>query len=207
MKIILSRKGFDSANGGIASPIMEDGTLLSFPIPSDDVCTYDDLLYNNDSYSEILNDLKYKGKMTCHIDPDLNISRRKEAIDNWIPVFGQCDQSAGYLLNNVKVEQGDVFLFFGNYHRVAKVDGKYKYLKGTNDFYKDNDLQIIWGYLQVGKIITNRIEQEKYYWHPHSSAAFTSKKINVMFVAGERLLFNDKLTGAGLFKFSEDKVL
>ena len=36
MKIILSRKGFDSANGGIVSPIMEDGTLVSFPIPSKD---------------------------------------------------------------------------------------------------------------------------------------------------------------------------
>ena len=30
MKVILSRKGFDSANGGIASPIFEDGTMLSF---------------------------------------------------------------------------------------------------------------------------------------------------------------------------------
>lgn len=27
MKIILSRKGFDSANGGIVSPIFEDGTI------------------------------------------------------------------------------------------------------------------------------------------------------------------------------------
>ncbi|MBO4456467.1 MAG: hypothetical protein J5802_01965 [Butyrivibrio sp.] len=36
MKIILSRKGFDSTNGGCASPIMPDGTLLSMPIPSDE---------------------------------------------------------------------------------------------------------------------------------------------------------------------------
>ncbi len=28
MKIILSRKGFDSANGGQASPILPDGTML-----------------------------------------------------------------------------------------------------------------------------------------------------------------------------------
>ena len=32
MKIILSRKGFDSANGGIVSPIFEDGTMVSFPV-------------------------------------------------------------------------------------------------------------------------------------------------------------------------------
>ena len=34
MKVILSRKGFDSSYGGTASPILPDGTLLSLPIPS-----------------------------------------------------------------------------------------------------------------------------------------------------------------------------
>ena len=34
MKIILSRKGFDSENGGYPSPILPNGTLLSIPIPS-----------------------------------------------------------------------------------------------------------------------------------------------------------------------------
>lgn len=77
MKIILSRKGFDSANGGIVSPIMEDGTLISFPIPSNDKDTYNDLIYCNQPYSIILNDLKYKGGPNCHIDPDLSIDRRK----------------------------------------------------------------------------------------------------------------------------------
>ena len=54
MKIILSRKGFDSANGGIVSPIFEDGTMVSFPIPSDDEDTYDSLYYNEIQYSQIL---------------------------------------------------------------------------------------------------------------------------------------------------------
>ncbi len=36
MKVVLSRKGFDSANGGIPSPIMPDGTMLSLPIPLKD---------------------------------------------------------------------------------------------------------------------------------------------------------------------------
>ena len=34
MKIILSRKGFDSENGGYASPILPDGSLVSLPIPN-----------------------------------------------------------------------------------------------------------------------------------------------------------------------------
>ncbi len=33
MKIILSRKGFDSSAGGVPSPIFPDGGLLSLPIP------------------------------------------------------------------------------------------------------------------------------------------------------------------------------
>lgn len=61
MKVILSRKGFDSANGGIVSPIFEDGTMISFPIPSNDTDTYNSLEYSGTSYSKILSDLKYKG--------------------------------------------------------------------------------------------------------------------------------------------------
>lgn len=81
LKIILSRKGFDSANGGIASPIMEDGTLISFPIPSNDRDTYNALVYRSQSYTKILEDLKYKGNPACHIDPDLSSDRRKTPID------------------------------------------------------------------------------------------------------------------------------
>ncbi len=33
-KLILSRKGFDSASGGCPSPIFPDGTMFSLPIPS-----------------------------------------------------------------------------------------------------------------------------------------------------------------------------
>jgi hypothetical protein len=34
VKVIFSRKGFDAANGGCASPIFADGSLASLPIPS-----------------------------------------------------------------------------------------------------------------------------------------------------------------------------
>ena len=207
MKIILSRKGFDSSNGGIVSPIMEDGTLLSFPIPSDDIDTYEELRYGDTLYSKILADLGYKGNTTCHVDPDLDLERRLKEISNWEPIFGQINSSAKYLLDRVKVEEGDIFLFFGNFHKVENVEGIYRYIKHTGDFYSDNDLQIIWGYLQVGKIIKDATEQEKYNWHPHSSKNRVNNKTNVMFVANDRLSFNHNLPGAGLFKFDKNKVL
>jgi hypothetical protein len=80
MKVILSRKGFDSKFGGMPSPIMPDNTLLSMPIPSlNGNNKYSDLQYGGISYETILKKLrpkkynaihlKYKGK--CHLDPDL----------------------------------------------------------------------------------------------------------------------------------------
>ena len=61
MKIILSRKGFDGTAGGVPSPIMPDGTLLSLPIPAKmDKLRYSDIQYEGVSYSEILRQLKPK---------------------------------------------------------------------------------------------------------------------------------------------------
>ena len=130
MKIILSRKGFDSANGGIVSPIFEDGTMVSFPIPSDDEDTYDSLYYNGIRYSQILRDLRYKGGDHCHLDPDLDLGRRRERIDGWFPAFGQRDAAASYL-KNLGVAPGDIFLFFGNFHFVECKNGEYKYSRGV----------------------------------------------------------------------------
>ena len=213
MKIILSRKGFDSANGGIVSPIMEDGTLVSFPIPADedDKGNFDDLIYCGESYTKILKDLKYKEdskRPNCHLDPDLSMDRRKTVIDGWCPIFGQVNSSAVYLKNTVKVEPGDLFLFFGNYHKVRCVDGKYQYIKKTGDFYSDNDLQLIWGYLQVEKVIETTEEQKKYSWHPHAGDWYTEpNRTNIMFVASDKLSFNENMPGAGVLKFRKDRVL
>ena len=207
MKIILSRKGFDSANGGIVSPIMEDGTLLSLPIPSTDKDTFDDLIYDDFPYSKILSDLKYKGELNCHIDPDLSLDRRKNTVDDWCPIFGQINSSANYLINNVEIKIGDLFLFFGNYHKVKYIDGKYQYIKKTGDFYSDNDLQVIWGYLQVGEIIRESEKQIKYSWHPHSNTGRINNNSNVMFCASEKLSFDPNMPGAGLLTFRKDRVL
>lgn len=210
MKIILSRKGFDSANGGIVSPVMEDGSMISFPIPSDDKDKFEDLVYQGQPYSQILNDLNYKEDPkypNCHVDPDLTLDRRKEKIDGWCPIFGQISSSAIYLKDTVKVEENDLFLFFGNYHKVKFVDGKYQYIRKTGDFYSDNDLQIIWGYMQIGKIVEDSEEQKKYSWHPHSIESRVAEKSNLMFVARDKLTFNETLPGAGVLAFREDRVL
>lgn len=206
MKIILSRKGFDSANGGITSPIFEDGTMISFPIPSADEDTYNDLLYDGVEYIDILKDLNYKGGSCCHVDPDLDQARRKAKIDGWFPAFGQADASASYL-KNIGIEVGDIFLFFGNFHCVEMHQGKYRYMRRTGDFYKDRDIQVIWGYLQVGEIVTDSCKQKEIWWHPHSSELHRNKKTNVIFRAADKLSFDDSKPGAGLLSFEKKRVL
>lgn len=206
MKVILSRKGFDSDNGGIASPIFDDGTMISFPIPSTDSDKYDSLEYKGMSYSKILSDLKYKEGQHCHLDPDLDDSRRINKIPRWIPAFGQKDASASYL-KNIGIQKGDIFLFFGNFHKVESKNGSYSYCKRSGDFYKDNDLQVIWGYLQVGEIIDSKVDQEKLWWHPHSSYARGNNAPNVIFTAAEKLSFDSRKPGAGLLAFDEKRVL
>lgn len=207
MQVILSRKGFDSANGKIVSPIMPDGTMLSGPIPSRDSNTYDELCYGEHTFHEIFTQLGYKGPVTCHIDPDLSLERHKKHIEGWCPVFGQIDAAAGYLLKTVQVKVGALIFFFGNFHWVEYVDNKYRYVKKTGNFYKDNDIQAICGYMQVGKIVTDPEEQKKYYWHPHAITVRTENHTNVMFVASEYLSFAPHLPGASWLPFSEHRVL
>ena len=60
MKVILSRKGFDSGYGGWASPILPDGRMLSLPIPaSNGLLSYDDLSASNgQTYLETMRELR-----------------------------------------------------------------------------------------------------------------------------------------------------
>ena len=101
MKIILSRKGFDSSNGSIPSPILPDGTLLSLPIPAKfDSISFDDLNYNGVLFSDILRQLKGKEDKTnhynCHLDPDIRENLRNTPVSNWRAAFGQIKSSQGY---------------------------------------------------------------------------------------------------------------
>lgn len=117
MKIILSRKGFDSSAGGASSPILPDGTLLSLPIPDTSRTSNircEDIRANGVSIGIVVEDLT-KQKITrrdfAHLDPDLRASAYPRLPD-WRPLFGQSDQSQTHLKNE-GVTVGDLFLFFG----------------------------------------------------------------------------------------------
>lgn len=208
MKLILSRKGFDSASGGFPSPILPDGTLLSLPIPSEEDCqnTYAGLYYNGMSYQEIIDSLNARKAAHlptyCHLDPDIRKSiRQRENL--WRPSFGQMGAPLTHLRNQ-GVKEGDFFLFFGLFKETEiNEKGKIQFIQGAPERH------IIYGYLQIEKVITTPAEVP--YWlnqHPHVAySASWMKHSNAIFVASDTLSFNNDLSGASCLNFRNDRVL
>lgn len=167
MKVILSRKGMDSKSGGMASPILPDGTLLSLPIPDKTVgTTYKDLYYKEQSFEEIIGQLRPKfdfGKnQTCHLDPDIYEDiKDRTANTEWKPAFGQHGVSAVHL-DKFDVGVGDIFLFYGMFQTTGYQPDK------TLCFVRNAPIvHIIYGYMKVGEILREKQEIERYSWHPH----------------------------------------
>lgn len=211
MKIILSRKGFDSEAGGYPSPLfIDDKYHVSLPIPEDingnaidTGITYNDIYFKEgETYAEVMDSLGIKGfeNRYVHLDPDLNCNTMKSRANGWRGIFGQCSTSQAHL-SNQKFEKGDLFLFFGWFKEVKKFNGQYKFVNKT-------DKQIIWGYLQVGEIET--ISEKKNYdeWklsHPHYYDK--NRRKNTAYIANEKLSFNNSLLGYGWLNYSDDLVL
>lgn len=102
MRIIFSRKGFDSTAGGGPSPVI-DGRPVSLPIPKG---RPGDTTYAGLGLAETVESAtrgRISGSTPCHDDPLFADGHC------W---FGQCDAAQGHLAKN-GVSAGDVFLFFG----------------------------------------------------------------------------------------------
>lgn len=196
MRVILSRKGFDSSNGGCASPIFPDNTMLSLPIPEDGSHPYDELYHHDgQSYLEIIKKLKGKASFLdthAHVDPVL--CRPKSEMGLWRGCLGQQGAAAGHLINH-NIKDGDLFLFFGWYRQV---DESGCYVKDAPD------LHVIFGYLEVEEILKEFSDLENYSYlknHPHIVKNY--KKNNAIYIASETLSFAEHLPGAGVFKYSD----
>ena len=167
MRLILSRKGFDSssASGGCASPILPDGQLISLPIPhSASQVGYSELRPRGLDVAHIVADLT-RGRVTtndrAHLDPDLERTTRDRR-SGWLPAFGQDSISQGHL-HRMHVGVDDLFLFFGWFREVELVQGKYRYRANAPN------LHVLFGWLRVGQVL--RIGQDAIPdWlrdHPH----------------------------------------
>ena len=150
MKIIFSRKGFDSAAGGGASPIVE-GRPVSLPIPAGAA--------SSTSYADLgLGELAAKssrGKLgpddLCYHDPMFR--------DDGTCVFGQVGAAQTHLVNQ-GVGIGDVFLFFGLFREEETGEPHHR----------------IFGFLEIERMVDlascEEAERERFMAmrHPHSLA-------------------------------------
>jgi putative DNA base modification enzyme with NMAD domain len=91
MKLILSRKGFDSGDGGVASPILPDGRMISLPVTySHSRLKYSGVRWDGGDLGAIVRQLtkgRIKPSRGAHLDPDL----RRDALKRkpgWRQLFG-----------------------------------------------------------------------------------------------------------------------
>ncbi len=213
MKIILSRKGFDSGYGGYPSPILPDGRLLSFPIPDlNSPIKYSDLyLSQNKNFTELISELigseiKFEGdgkklihEVGCHLDPDID-STVCERSKDWRALFGQAGAAHGHL-SNQNVSVNDIFLFFGWFRQVELIDGKYKYSKTDR-----KGKHVIYGYMQIGEIkkINSSTFDDWMLYHPHIVRGTNATDTDHIYIANETLTFDSSMPGFGTFNYNDD---
>jgi len=216
-RIILSRKGWDSAAGGFPSPILQDGFPLSIPIPDQKsgIC-YGDLLLPDGRklmgklVQQLSNGARQPGEHV-HLDPDI----REGAMlrPSFRGAFGQSGAAQTHLWNQgVRADEtgrcNDLFLFFGLFREVVEDHGNWKYRRGAPD------LQLIFGWLQVDEIIP--LAKQRPEWakqHPHCVPSGVVKSElgknwdspdnnNTLYAASEKLSFCNR-AGAGVFQFHD----
>ena len=189
MKIILSRKGFDSGSGGCASPIIDGSRIVSLPIPDGRSPYRYDQLVVIDDFSRMVQDLsgaRVTGRNRVHLDPDLDKDTLKR-VDGWKPAFGQTGAAQSHLVGQ-GVDVGDVFVFFGWFRDAERsASGRWSFTKGGRN------IHAIFGWLQVGEIVPLRNgvpeEWEAYPWladHPH--VLRKADPNNVVYVASDELV-------------------
>lgn len=146
MKIVFSRKGFDSKYGGIPSVIWpETKEMLSFPIPVTSPDEYGipakNLSFMGHKLCNLLTSLNYRWDRqgnNFHYDPMIQSLPKKPQVG----AFGQSGSALGHLKNQ-EIGKGDIFLFFGTFCECYfDHNQKLKYLPM-------HPFHAMWGFLEV----------------------------------------------------------
>jgi hypothetical protein len=205
MKVILSRKGFDSGTGKVASPIFPSGEMCSLPIPEGRPDKrsrlYGEIMAESRNLGDLVAGLT-RGKIThddaAHLDPDLSFAGIPRQA-GWRPVFGQAGTAESHLRGN-GVGQGDLFVYYGWFRQAECVGGSYRYVQGAPD------LHVIFGWLQVERRISLTEDAREIppwaLYHPHCLGARYSK-VDSLYISTERLRLagtDIDRPGAGVFE-------
>jgi hypothetical protein len=181
MKVIFSRKGFDSAAGGVPSPIVA-GRPVSLPIPTKmpSPLRFADLAGELPALVADLTKGKVAPDRNCHLDPDIDVAQcpRKPG---WRGALGQ-DGAAQSHLRNQRVVPGDLFLFWGLFRPVEQHLSQWRY-SGEPE-------HRIFGWLHIGEIVAlgpdGAHALQRFPWldqHPHVRPGWG--KNNTLYIASE----------------------
>lgn len=200
MKLIISRKGFDSSAGGVPNPIFPDDGLLSLPIPDEhSPIRYGDIAHAGGTLGELVEALTNRTLLAhhgAHLDPDLR-AEDLPRLPGWRPMLGQHGAAQSHLQNQ-GVGPGDVFLFFTVFRRVMLNKGQYQWLP------QSSPVHLLWGWLQVGEVLDLNSDTQVPAWaayHPH---CYREAANNMLYMATDKLTLHGQQTqwpGAGVFPY------
>lgn len=200
VRIVLSRKGLDSAAGGFPSPIIA-GRPVSICIPARTMPTPTTYGRLNGDIGPLVQDLSgglLGPDSPCHLDPDID-QKVLPRSPGWRGALGQVGAAQSHL-DNQGVGTGDVFVFWGLFRQVERRSGTWRYVSKKE--------HRTFGWLQVGDVL--RVGSDhgrhlaKYPWlrdHPHVRPGWDAK--NTVYVASETLrLAGEELgvPGWGVFR-------
>ena len=217
-RIILSRKGSDSAWGGQSSLLINETKLISLPIPESSKLfppgkdAENHLRYENlPEHQEIGAFSKHLPKVSAstfvHLDPDIRPELRSENANCDELLFGQTGKAQSHLENH-GVGRESLFLFFGWFQSAEYIAGEWKRMPPNE--------HIIWGWFQVEDIfpvenreqaaaVVAKLKCAKH--HPHVSDWERYGAKNRLYRAKKSLSFAPELPGAGVFDWREPLTL
>ncbi|MDX1755251.1 MAG: hypothetical protein R3175_04250 [Marinobacter sp.] len=200
MRLILSRKGFDSSAGGCPSPRFPDGSVYALPIPDPrSRIRYREIRHQGLKVGDLVAELTGdpgRRRAGAHLDPDL-IAEGYPRQPGWRPLLGQTGTAQSHLRNQ-GVDEGDLFLFFGLFRAAERSRQGWQFVKGSKPFHG------LWGWLQIGEILkVDELGAEDLPWvryHPHLHGA--PDRNNTLYLASDCLSLAGRdsgLPGAGTF--------
>lgn len=207
MRVILSRKGFESTHEGIPSPILPDGTLLLLPKPDNDgYVSYKEFYCEGTSYYDIAVSLDSKMQdvlkdARCNSSCYIAKSDHRPPL-KWFPAYLRTGPLESHL-NRQRVSVGDLFLFYGCF-RQTEYDANH-HLRFVPNAPEQN---IIFSYFQIGAIIKNlSFISSHFQWPLHTLIDKDTSIQHTIYLPTKKLSYNNQQPGFDILSYSQKLVL